>query len=384
MDENQKPQVFPTPEQIAAANAAGDAIDKQRRMQGPTQGEIAAAEEMRRRTEEQLRLREERLAEEKRIALARRQELTEIAEKEGQYYIDQKARAEELANRPTVQTQAVYSSPATSPKPKTPAPAGYRPVQLPVNQTYDLIPIPSEGKIYPLRKSKFKVAFLNASDENLLTSPNLLESGDWFEILLSRKILEDINPKDLHMGDRNAIMIWLRATSYGEMYPINIVNPRTGKVVLDPVTNEPWNYEVDLSKLKIKKLGAEPDIHGLFTYILPKSQKTMKFRFLTVRDIEELTAIEDYELNVLGLEYANTLTYRLDRQIIEIDGNRDPDFIRNEILTMNPKDSSAFRKYNDEIESGVDLKIDVRIPGGESIKSFLPLNINFFWPDFSF
>ena len=326
-----------------------------------------------------------RFAEEKRIALARREELTQVAERERDYYVNHSKDLETMTNKVEYKTQSQSYQPSSPvARPMTPAPAGYRPVEVPENVQYDLIPIPSEGKLYPFRKNRFKVAFLNGSDENILTSPNILESGDWFETLLRRKILEDIDPKDLHMGDRNAIMIWLRATSYGPMYPINVVDPATGKVVMDPATGEPFVFEVDLSQLPIKKLGAEPDAHGLFTYTFPVCKSVIKFRLLTVRDIEELTEIEDYELNVLKLDYANTLTHRFDRQILEVDGNKDPDFIRNFNLTLRAGDSRPFRKYIDEIESGVDLRIEIRTPGGESIKSFLPLNINFFWPDFSF
>jgi hypothetical protein len=401
MDENtNKLNVFPTKEQIEAANAYSEAMNKANaeamikkhdNMVTPPPGEVAAADEMRRRTEQQLAEREARFAEEKRIAMARREELGKAADAEREYYLKQSKNLETMTNRTEYQNKESYqapqsyqpSSPVRMPA-TTPAPAGYRPVVEPQNVQYDLIPIPSDGKIYPFRKNRFKVAYLNASDENLLTSPNILESGDWFETLLRRKILEDIDPKDLHMGDRNAIMIWLRATSYGVMYPINVIDPATGQIIIDKVTGEPWVYEVDLSTLKIKNLGAEPDAHGLFTYTLEESHRVIKFRLLTVRDIEELAAIEDYELNVLNLEFANSLTHRLDRQILEIDGNRDPEFIRQEILSMRVGDSRPFRKYVDEIESGIDLRIDIRTPGGESIKSFLPLNINFFWPDFSF
>lgn len=385
MEENtNKINVFPTKEQIDAANAYKEAMDaKHDNMVSAPKGEVAAVEEMRRRTEQQLAEREARFAEEKRIAMARREELSKVADNEREYYINQSKNLETMTNRTEYQRKEPYqpSSPVRMPM-STPAPAGYRPVVQPENIAYDLIPLPSEGKIYPFRKNRFKVAFLNGSDENLLTSPNILESGDWFETLLRRKILEDIDPKDLHVGDRNAIMIWLRATSYGEMYPINMIDPKTGQVIMDPVTNEPYSFEIDLSKLPIKKLGAEPDAHGEFTFELPVSKSIIKFRFLTIRDIEEISDIETYELEVLKLEFANTLTHRFDRQILEVDGNRDPEFLRNFNLTIKAGDSRAFRKYNDEIESGVDLNIEVRTPGGESIKSFLPLNINFFWPDF--
>ena len=92
-----------------------------------------------------------------------------------------------------------------------------------MNQPYDLIPLPSEGKLYPNKKKRVKLAYLTTADENILTSPNLVESGDFLEILINRKLLEpSLRYKDLLPGDRNAIMIWLRATVYGEMYPVTI------------------------------------------------------------------------------------------------------------------------------------------------------------------
>ena len=45
-------------------------------------------------------------------------------------------------------------------------------------------------------------------------------------------------------------------------------------------------------------------------------------------------------------------------------------------------DGKAFNDYVDNVESGIDLNIEIQTPGGGSIKTFLPLNINFFWPNF--
>ena len=122
-----------------------------------------------------------------------------------------------------------------------------------MNQPYDLIPLPSEGKLYSNNKKAVKVAYLTTADENILTSPNLVESGDFLEILINRKLLEpSLRYKDLLPGDRNAIMIWLRATGYGEMYPITIYDN----------DGEPFDTEINLSTLKTIKLTAEPDEDG--------------------------------------------------------------------------------------------------------------------------
>ena len=130
------------------------------------------------------------------------------------------------------------------------------------NAPFDVITLPSKGKLYPNKKASIRLAYMTTADENILTSPNLLQSGKFLEILINRKILEpDLRYKDLHIGDRNAIMLWLRATGYGEMYP----------VVLQDENGEEFETDINLDDLETKDLGAEPDADGLFDLITSKN-----------------------------------------------------------------------------------------------------------------
>ena len=132
---------------------------------------------------------------------------------------------------------------------------------------YDVIELPSKGKLYLGNKSTVKVEYLTATDENILTSPNLLQSGKVIDYLLEQKIKDkDINSKDLLIGDRNAIMIFLRATGYGEMYPVNLTDPNTG---------EEFEYEINLSELKTKELGAYQMRKESFLFIYPEVIKKL-------------------------------------------------------------------------------------------------------------
>lgn len=345
--ETKKPNVFPTQEQIDAANTNAPIQNEGYSISAT---ERAAEEEMLRRTEEQLRLRNEAFA----------LQAERAAKAEAEY-------DKPLTSRPVIHTD----SPSNTLNQQVNQIKQIDSSRL--NQPYDLIPLPSEGKIYPHKKSKIKVAFLNASDENILTAPHLLDSGRFMEILFERKIIEEgIDYKDLHVGDRNAIMIWLRATAYGTNYPVQVMNPNTGDII---------ETEVDLSELKTKNLGAEPDKNGNFEFNFPVSGKRCKFKMLTVRDVEEIEKQEEYEINVLKKEYADVLTYRLERQIVEIDGNRDINYIRDAIAILRVGDSRAFRKYVNQIESGIDMNITIQVPGGEPFKTFLPIGFGFFWPE---
>ena len=68
--------------------------------------------------------------------------------------------------------------------------------------------------------------------------------------------------------------------------------------------------------------------------------------------------------------------------IVEVNGERNKSIIRDFAHSMRIADSKEFVKFADSIDAGLDLNIEVGTPGGGSIKTFLPLNVNFFWPEF--
>ena len=362
-----RPKVFPTPEQIASANQTGNEIADMQE-QAITSGQVstseaAAAAEMARRTYEQLKAREEAL----RKAESQKEMDVSNSEQFAQY------------SEGTTQQQ-VYSKPVTSPmqnlnkEVKSDRAVRVAEISQPqMNQPYDVIPLPSEGKLYKNKKEKIKVAYLTAADENLLTSPNLLGSDDFLEILINRKLLEyDLRYKDLLPGDRDAIMIWLRSTGYGEMYPVTVLDEN----------DVPFETEIDLSTLKVKNLNVLPDENGLFTFVLPVSKSVIKFKLLTMGEIDELVKLAQFlkEQNDL----VNTdATLILENQIVEVNGNKDKEYISEFIDSMRLMDSKKLKDYINSIECGVDTNVTFGTPGGGSVTRFLPFTIRFFWPDFT-
>lgn len=237
---------------------------------------------------------------------------------------------------------------------------------------FDVIPLPSGGVLYPGKTGEVKVEFLSAEDENILTSPNLIKSGKVLDVLLEKKLKgSQISYQDMLIGDRNSVMIWLRATGYGEMYPVKLTDPGTG---------EEFETEIDLSTLGTKPLGAEPDENGEFTFELPKSKKKIKFKLLTVSDESSIIQRSEKRSKLTKSPISESLTYRLQTQIKEIDGNRDPNFITRFIQVMPAFDSLKFREYSDKIEPGIELEVDVEGPSG-NFRSYFPIGLNFFWPN---
>ena len=78
---------------------------------------------------------------------------------------------------------------------------------------YDVVELPSKGIFYTNGRKSLRIAYLTAADENILISPNLLQSDGVIDELLKRKILDrDVIIDELVNEDRQAILIFLRNT----------------------------------------------------------------------------------------------------------------------------------------------------------------------------
>lgn len=279
---------------------------------------------------------------------------------------------------------------------------------------YDIISLPSNGQCYKNKVSRVPVSYLTAYDENLITSPNLYKDGMIIDFLLKQKVVgNDLNLDELCVGDVDAIILFLRATSYGSEFPI---------VARDPMSGEEVESVVDLSTLKYKEFTLVGDENGNFEYELPVSKDKVKFKFLTRKDLRILDTLskiesdgvkamevrndiksltdmikkdkylsgkEKHELvNDLSkmnpwidkleksspMPYSKTITNRLELSVVSINGNTDRQYISKYIRNMGAKDSLMLRRYILDNEPGVNFEIEVERPeslGGGSFKTFL-------------
>lgn len=281
---------------------------------------------------------------------------------------------------------------------------------------FDSIPLPSKGECYVSKEEKIPVAYLTAYDENLIVSPNLYDDGTFIDVLLKNKIMyKDFNPDDLLPGDRDAIVLWLRASGYGNEFPVTATDKATG---------EQFNTTVDLSKINYKPFTLKGDKNGYFDFTLPISKDKIKFRFLTyglLKKLQEMNDADDLDIKKGQVEkmtdtleefieedkrlneetrkkldeavnrlrkygesipskkndVIHAITNKLQLSIVSINGNTDKTFIEEYIKTMFARDSYALRTYITNNEPGVDFNVEVERPerlGGGSVSMFLTLD----------
>lgn len=293
----------------------------------------------------------------------------------------------------------------------------FDPTTIPSHIQYDILPLPSNGECYPHKKNRIPVAYLTASDENIIASPNMYRDGKVIDIILERKILDkDIKVDELCKGDRDAIVLWLRATGYGTDYPIVATHPDTKKqytvnVKLDTFKYYPFNLKGDengyfdfvtdggdVIKFKYLNIKEENEVKDEIISRTTDFEKFNAIKYLNnfksalsdmglnegdvnelndcLADIRDILNVDDLDFNSDNL-YSFSITQQMVKYTMSINGNKDKEYIKQYIENMRAKDAFAYRKYVNDNTPGVNMKITVNVPqsdGGGTFSTFLGID----------
>lgn len=231
---------------------------------------------------------------------------------------------------------------------------------------HDVVQLPSKGVFYKNKKKSLKVGYLTASDENILMGG----ADDLTINLLRSKIYEpDIRVEDLIEGDVESILIFLRNTAFGPEMELNLT---------DPTTKKPFKTTVMLDELPIIE-GNQPNEDGTFTISLPKSQSTIKIKPLNYGEIMEISRLSD---SYPQGRVVPKITWRLQKEIIEVDGSSDKAVIAKFVESMPIADSKYVRKFMKENEPRLDMTKTIMTPSGEKLTVNVGFGVDFFRPFF--
>lgn len=250
---------------------------------------------------------------------------------------------------------------------------------------HELVPLPSKGKLYPEEHPLFaeesvQIKAMTAAEENILTSPALMKKGTVIDTLIKSCLLnKSIDPKTLLAGDKSAILLAIRITGFGPEYIMRTSCPECSHV---------FEHAFDLSKIEIKELSADPSVSGknLFSYVLPKSKKTVEFKILTSGDEADILETQDRRKKALkksgiGTEVDTNVTDRLLKCIVKIDGSEDKKTIEKFVYSMPVYDSRSLREYIRSIEPDVLFKQEVECPNCDAVEIHdVPIGMEFLWP----
>ena len=241
--------------------------------------------------------------------------------------------------------------------------------QMNFNLPHDVVELPSRGLYYKNKKSAVKIGYLNATDEDVLSSG--VKNNNLLITLLRNKLYEpEIKPDDLLDGDIEAILIFLRNTSFGPEYTINLMDPATGKM---------FQHTFIIDEVNFKKPNTTPNEDGTYTTTLPRTGATVKLRLLTLGDKSKIT---DMETKYPKGRVAPITIWTLQEQIVELNGETDRGKIIEFVQNMPIMDSKHIKRFISQNEPGLDLTLEVIAPSGENVSTSITFGVDFFRPFF--
>jgi hypothetical protein len=241
--------------------------------------------------------------------------------------------------------------------------------QMNFNLPHDVVELPSRGLYYKNKKSAVKVGYLNATDEDVLSSG--VKNNNLLMTLLRNKLYEpEIKPEDLLDGDIEAILIFLRNTSFGPEYTINLMDPATGKM---------FQHTFIIDEVNFKKPNTTPNEDGTYTTTLPRTGAIVKLRLLTLGDKSKIT---DMETKYPKGRVAPITIWTLQEQIVELNGETDRGKIIEFVQNMPIMDSKHIKRFISQNEPGLDLTLEVIAPSGENVSTSITFGVDFFRPFF--
>jgi hypothetical protein len=267
--------------------------------------------------------------------------------------------------------------PITRPTVTQPAPA---PQKMESKFPTEVINLPSKGWFYPtdnpLSTGTLELKMMTAKEEDILTSPNLIQKNIVLDKLLEAvTINKAISLDDMLICDRNAAFFAIRRLAYGDKYDATLTCPRCGKensvtIDLDKMDNRPFDFE------------KFPKGENSFQFKLPYTGVTVTYKLLTKKD-ENLIDQELKGMEKVSKDLRREITTRLGHIITAINGNTDRAgirrFVNDELVS---KDSLALRTHMREAMPDIDSTFNFQCTNCNlERKEETPMGVSFFWPN---
>lgn len=241
--------------------------------------------------------------------------------------------------------------------------------------------LPSKGRVYPVEsalhnKETVEIRSMTAREEDILTSRALLRQGKAISQLLRNCIVDkSIEPDEMIVGDRNAILVAIRVSGYGAGYETRVECPEC---------EESFDHTFDLSQVPVEDLKQEPEAAGrnLFSFKLPMSGRVVRFKLLTGAEERELSTIQERTKKAKGVGGVESIvTSRLFHQIVSIDSEDDRGKLQRLVNSMIAGDSRALRNHMDSVAPGLDMTSTITCAHcGTESEVDMPMGAEFFWP----
>ena len=247
----------------------------------------------------------------------------------------------------------------------------------------EFVELPSGGKFYPEGhplhgESSIEIRQMTAKEEDMLTSRTLLKKGVALDRVIENLIVDRrIDPDSLLVGDKNAIVIAMRVSGYGNEYDTQVTCP---------VCDVAQEYSFDLNKAKIfpgelkEGWNIINNDNGTFNVALPVTKVEVTFKLLTGRDEKNL--LNGVEVDRKQKTHEKGITRQIISIVTAVNGDSSAEAINYLVQNIPSMDSRHLRLAYKSVGPTVDLTQHFACEECDNEQELeVPLTADFFWPD---
>mgnify|MGYP003112381723 CR=1 FL=1 len=244
----------------------------------------------------------------------------------------------------------------------------------------EFVELPSKGR-YPVGhpmngQDNIEIRYMTAKDEDILTSRSLLKQGVAIDRLIQNLIKDkSIDASSLFIGDRNAIIVYARASAYGNIYKAKITCPNCSAV---------GSHKFNLSEFEAydgtdwKDMDVTENGDGTFDVVLPASKVVAKIRPLVGYD--EAKMIKEIKKDKKGNN--GLIIAQLKRFCVAFNGYDTPEIMKHCTENLTALDSRYLRTAFAAVSPDFQIKGDYECQEcGHEEEMTVPFGADFFWPD---
>lgn len=247
----------------------------------------------------------------------------------------------------------------------------------------EFVELPSKGRFYPEDhplhgEESLEIKQMTAKEEDMLTSATLLRKGVALDRVIRSLIVDKrINPDNLLVGDRNAIILCARVSGYGNQYDTKVSCPSCG-------TTTEYSFDLNEASVYTGTDLADRDIidnqNGTFDVVLPRTNVTATFRLLTGADEKNFT--NAVQADRKKKSYEKNVTRQLSNMVVAVNNDDSAEAIQYLIDNIPSIDSRSLRLAYRTASPNVDLtQYYVCDECNYEADMEVPLSADFFWPD---
>ena len=244
-----------------------------------------------------------------------------------------------------------------------------------------LVSLPSGGRFYPEGHplhgvAEVEIRHMTTAEEDILTSRVLLRKGTAIDKFLEKLITTNVDPNDLLLGDKSALIVQARVDGYGAEYTTQVQCPACSARI---------KHTFDLFDHQIVEGVDTSDMDGVATtdrntFIISLDNGwEVEVRALNGHDEKRMSkAIQ--QRTKAGMS-ESSIQEQLRHMIVSISGHTDRSTINKAIQHMSGKQSRQIRDVYSKVIPNVDLKQEVTcVECLTTSEMEVPLTSDFFWP----